>query len=308
MSLKQEILDLSRQNQQDPLSPWFEAELNAQIGAGLFSGPYELEEVRAHIVSTLEAYKAESGLSTAVLGMSGGVDSALTAALLRDAGWTVIAHLLPIDQDPEETERGIMACRELGIQYEHVDLSDEYEFMAHRIGLVDPSIHKTEDFKTRVRRGNLRARLRMMTLYDQAHRHGGLVASTDNFSELSAGFWTLHGDVGDLAPVQALLKSWEVPWLARAVGVPEQIWRAKPTDGLGIDDGDEAQLGVSYLEWDIMLNRILKTLGKHGELPQDGFAGLDERAQVAYSRVTSRLQASWHKRANPICLDHPNPP
>ena len=60
----------------------------------------------------------------------------------------------------------------------------------------------------------------MATLYNMAASHGGLVAGTDNYSELTAGFWTLHGDVGDISPIQSLLKSWEVPYLAKSLGVP----------------------------------------------------------------------------------------
>jgi hypothetical protein len=125
--------------------------------------------------------------------------------------------------------------------------------------MVDPALcpnvldEPVEDTKAiRVRKGNIRARLRMITLYNLAQLHGGFVASTDNLSELGAGFWTLHGDVGDYSPIQSLLKSWEVPYLAQLNGVPESTVRAKPTDGLGIDSGDEAQLGASYLEWDLM--------------------------------------------------------
>jgi nicotinamide-nucleotide amidase len=242
--------------------------------------------------------------------MSGGVDSALTAALLNRAGWRVIGFTLPIDQDLVETERGIEACKALGIEHLTLDLSGQYHGMVGELGCLDPRLTAADDEALRIRRGNVRARLRMITLYDQAHRFGGVVASTDNFSELGAGFWTLHGDVGDLAPVQSLLKSWEVPWMARAYGVPERTWRATPTDGLGIGPGDEAQLGASYLEWDIMAFAMMEALFRHPGTRPDELCGRlvldgDERAGRVFRSTLARLGRTWFKRVNPIRLDHP---
>jgi nicotinamide-nucleotide amidase len=133
----------------------------------------------------------------------------------------------------------------------------------------------------------------MVTLYNLASARGGMVASTDNLSELGAGFWTLHGDVGDFSPIQALLKSWEVPSLAQLNGVPESTVRATPTDGLGIAAGDEAQLGCSYLEWDL----LVYALGNGLDIP----AG-EARVRAA---VMSRMKATWFKRRNPLRVPHP---
>lgn len=308
MPLIDAILDLSRQKIRGELSPWFGTRLREQIDQGLFLPEDQMEEVRDRLIRDLVGYREQAGISTAVLGMSGGVDSALTAALLKQAGWRVIGFTLPIEQDPEETERGVEACEALGLEHHHLDLTAEYQAMAGAMQRLDAAAGgDTEAFRTR--RGNIRARLRMVTLYDQAHRFGGLVASTDNFSELGAGFWTLHGDVGDLAPVQSLLKSWEVPWMARACGVPERTWRAKPTDGLGIGGGDEAQIGASYLEWDIMVFALIGALGDpalgQGDLAGPLEVGDDAEAQRALAAVERRLRTTWHKRVNPIRLGHP---
>ncbi|WP_444666829.1 NAD(+) synthase [Cereibacter changlensis] len=308
-ALKVEILDLARQPA-GALSPWFEARLEEQLAQGLFLPGRELEAVRQKLVRDLADYRTQAGIDTAVLGMSGGVDSALTAALLKAAGWRVIGLTLPIEQDPIETERGVEACAALGLEHLHLDLSAPYEAGIASLASLDGRIGSADDAAHRTRRGNLRARLRMMTLYDQAHRFGGLVASTDNFSELGAGFWTLHGDVGDLAPVQSLLKSWEVPWMARASGVPERTWRAMPTDGLGIGGGDEAQIGATYLEWDILIFALMAVMRDEPDLSTQHLAfvlGMDEdrHAQLVLGTVLARLAATWHKRANPIRLDHP---
>ncbi|HEX2556257.1 MAG TPA: NAD(+) synthase [Microvirga sp.] len=310
MALLDTILDLSRQAQRGSLSPWFDRRLRAQVESGLFPPESELESIGAKLVGDLEQYREQAGVSTAVLGMSGGVDSALTAALFKRAGWRVIGFTLPIEQNPEETERGVEACGALGIEHLHIDLSASYRGFVGELGALDPDLPSGDDGRIRTRRGNVRARLRMVTLYDQAHRFGGIVASTDNFSELGAGFWTLHGDVGDVAPVQSLIKSWEVPWMARAYGVPERTWRAKPTDGLGIGGGDEAQIGVSYLEWDTMVFALLEAVSRHpgleaGEIAEVLEIGGDEHARAALDIVLRRLRGTWFKRVNPIRLDHP---
>lgn len=308
--LYSEILILSRQATSGGLTPWFDRRLKAQIDQGLFATEAHLTQAQQKIIDQLAAYRVQGAVGTAVLGMSGGVDSALTAALFKAAGWRVVGFTLPIHQDPVETERGIEACAALGIEHLHLDLSPEYEAMVSALGRVDPVIGTDDSTPARTRRGNLRARLRMMTLYDQAHRLGGLVASTDNFSELGAGFWTLHGDVGDLAPIQGLLKSWEIPWLARSMGVPERTWRAKPTDGLGIGAGDEAQIGATYLEWDIMIFAISQALQEEPRATPDRIAELlefagDEHARGILETVLGRLRSTWYKRVNPIRLDHP---
>lgn len=305
-----EILTLSRQAGNGGLAPWFDRRLRQQIGQGLFLDEARLGQLRDRVIAELSDYRQQAGIGTAVLGMSGGVDSALTAALFKKAGWRVIGFTLPIHQNPEETERGVEACQALGLEHIHVDLSPEYEAMVAGLGKVDETLSEADTVPARTRRGNLRARLRMMTLYDQAHRFGGLVASTDNFSELGAGFWTLHGDVGDLAPVQGLIKSWEIPWLARAVGVPEKTWRAKPTDGLGIGAGDEAQIGATYLEWDIMIFALAQALQQAPRARSEDLAALLEIGDDAHARkildtVLARLRMTWHKRINPIRLDHP---
>lgn len=303
------ILNLSRQSSR-PRSAWFTQRLKDQIKEGLFISEAQLQNVRDKLVQELSEYRRQAGVRTAVLGMSGGVDSALTAGLFQESGWRVVGFTLPIHQKPEETERGVEACTALGIEHQHLDLTPQYDGLTKATGAVDPLFQASDDDAARTRRGNLRARLRMVALYDQAHRLGGIVAGTDNFSELGAGFWTLHGDVGDLAPLQGLIKSWEIPWLAREIGVPEKTWRATPTDGLGIGAGDEAQIGATYLEWDITLFALSKALGQDRSLKIDHLAshlGMDgdDHAQMVLQAVLRRLKNTWYKRVNPVRLQHP---
>lgn len=291
-----QILDMSRQNTIGPLSPWFAARLKGLIDKE-YIGEKAVKVLIDDTVTLLAAYREQTGRSNVVLGMSGGVDSALTAALFKAANWTVIGVTLPIHQEQIETDRGFNACEALGIKHLHLDLSDMYDAMVKTQFDLDGGIY-WDNKPARIRCGNIRARLRMITLYNLAQANHGLVASTDNFTELAAGFWTLHGDVGDLSPIQSFLKSWEVPMAAKLMGVPEETWRATPTDGLGIDAGDEAQLGASYLEWDIMLLSLDKI--DQGPAVFDG----DERAEQVYKAVNDRIKLTWFKRMNPVNLPH----
>lgn len=301
MSLKQSILKYSRQETMTPLSAWFENKLDALIDHEYYSDLNTLEDTGQKLVQGLRDYKDKYNIHNVALGMSGGVDSALTAALFKTAGWTVTGVTMPIHQNPEETARGVEACQALGIKHVHIDLTKPYDDLLKSVSAWDSKIHLAEHV---IRKANLRVRLRMMTVYNVASGLRGLVGSTDNFSELAAGFWTLHGDVGDLAPIQSLTKSWEVPKLAEIYGVPDATVFAKPTDGLGISDGDEAQFGFSYLEFDIVLLMLCAA------------SGLNSREQVleylnpgqdlvTVNRILDRIQNSTFKRSNPFNLDHP---
>lgn len=318
-TLVKNILDISRQNQIGKLSSWFDKKLYALVYSDQFLTELELGNLKDGIIQELIDYRTQTGVKTATIGMSGGIDSALTAALLKEAGWTVIGVTMPIHQIPSETERGIEACDKLGIDHLHIDLTQAYEAMLNTEFLLDPDLVGSQKKEVRIRRGNIRARLRMITLYNLAAKHKGLVASTDNYSELAAGFWTLHGDVGDLSPIQALLKSWEVPMLARMLGVPESIVKAKPTDGLGVDDGDEAQFGFSYLEFDIMLTAMIQTnenwifhdsvVNKSDRtrlraLKKELGVADDERADHVFDEVCKRIGGTWFKRMNPVNIQH----
>lgn len=312
-NLKEQVLEISRQSGIGKLSDWFDQRLDAGLGTR-FLPEGDLIRVNQEIIQFLRKYSSTFNINNVVIGMSGGVDSALTAALFKNAGWTVHGVTMPIYQNPRETSLGQQAITQLGINGYNVDLSKIYNEMNWGLHNVDTELGDEENnaHAVLVRRGNVRARLRMITLYDLAAKLRGLVASTDNFSELASGFWTLHGDIGDLSPIQSLYKSWEVPMLAKLNGVPEEIWRANPTDGLGIDSGDESQFGFSYLELDIMLGELQK-LHDRDNLRCYGFDKLKNslkikegtRENIVFDLVTGRIKATWFKRKNPFNLDHP---
>ena len=121
--------------------------------------------------------------------------------------------------------------------------------------LAEKAGFKTESFPASILDGNLKARLRMITLYDLARKTNGLVLSTDNLSEFQMGFWTICGDVGDYAPLQNIGKGFELPAIARQLDIRNDIIVQAPSDGLMItdDDTDEAQLGANYKEVDTIM-------------------------------------------------------
>lgn len=301
MALKSEILRYSRQETIAPLSNWFDTALDELIDSGVYTDQNTLEDTGNKLISGVIAYANQYKIHTAVVGMSGGVDSALTAALFKRAGWRVVGVTMPIHQRQDETDRGIEACNRLGLEHIHVDLTEQYEKLLASVRKYDKNI---DDPVNAIRRGNLRVRSRMITLYNIASMERGLVASTDNFSELAAGFWTLHGDVGDLAPIQSLIKSWEVPKLAEVYGVPVSTVMATPTDGLGFSNSDEDQFGFSYLEFDIVLLKLCQNpqVDRNEMLT---YLGVPDSDLAKVGKILDRIKGSTFKRSNPYNLDHP---
>jgi nicotinamide-nucleotide amidase len=301
-NLKRLILDYNRK---PSLSPAFDKLLDTYIKSGKYMSVERLQVLRNDIVQNLVEYANKYKISNVCVGMSGGIDSALTASLFRDAGYHVIGVTMPINQIEDETDRGIETCHALGIDHRHIDLTEAYEDILKQQYKLDASLI-SDDHSSKIRKGNIRARLRMITLYNLAGASQGFVASTDNFSELAAGFWTLHGDVGDVSPIQSLSKSWEVPALAEMQGVPDSVVFAVPTDGLGISSSDEAQFGFSYLEFDLALFKILENMDgvefEQSAADIAGFKNVEDKLIV--HDVISRIKGTTYKRYNPYNLKH----
>tara|TARA_R100000152_G_C6780207_1_gene212698 strand:+ start:2673 stop:3428 length:756 start_codon:yes stop_codon:yes gene_type:complete len=206
-------------------------------------------KLRDKISNWLNDYLVDNNLDTFVIGISGGIDSAVTSTLCARTGRKTYVVVMPIHQNPEETQRGDDHCHWLKETYPNVEqINVELSSIYDKFLVEIPS-----KFHSGLTLANTRARIRMSTLYMIAGSSNGIVAGTGNkVEDFGVGFFTKYGDGGvDISPIADLMKS-EVYKLGRELGVIDSILNAAPTDGLWDDDRtDEDQLGVSYdeLEW-----------------------------------------------------------
>jgi len=226
-----------------------------------------VENIRSH----LKDYLLKHDLKAMVVGVSGGIDSALTTALAskvaKDLNIKLIARSITIESNkPEEIERSVKVGEAFATDFRLVDLTEAYHLIKPHI-IEDFEKEDEQDIDFKIRTGNIKARLRMIYLYNLARKNRGIVLSTDNYTELLLGFWTLHGDVGDVGIIQNLWKT-EVYEMAEYLAENEADEKqaealrlcinAVPTDGLGITNSDLDQLGApSYKEVDRILQAYL---------------------------------------------------
>jgi NAD+ synthase len=207
------------------------------------------QEVIKYIVNWLLEYSEKSRTDGFVIGISGGIDSAVTSTLCALTGKKVICLNMPIHQQKPEYDRGQQHISWLKSNYKNV-MSYEVELSNSFQAISEALPADIQDWLTMA---NTRARLRMTTLYAFASHNKMLVAGTGNkIEDFGIGFFTKYGDGGvDLSPIADLMKS-EVYALAKELGVVTSIQEAAPTDGLFADGrSDEDQIGASYdeLEW-----------------------------------------------------------
>lgn len=208
------------------------------------------QQVAQHITAWLSNYCDSAGLSGFVVGISGGVDSALTSTLCALSGKKTIVLSMPIRQTSAEYTRAMNHIADLKQKFPNViamDIDLTGVFSAFEL-IMPENVHADP-----LAMANSRARLRMTTLYAIGQAEGCLVAGTGNkVEDFGVGFYTKYGDGGvDLSPIADLTKS-QVWAIAKEVGVIQEIIEAKPTDGLWEDGrNDEDQIGASYpeLEW-----------------------------------------------------------
>ena len=210
------------------------------------------EKVIDHIVSWLKAYAEGAGMRGFVIGISGGIDSALTSTLCARTGLELLCLEMPIHQSKYQISRAANHIFWLKQHYpkvrsEWADLTPVFDGLLQ----VFPPVENEDERLMSL--ANTRARLRMTSLYYFAALKKLLVAGTGNkVEDFGVGFFTKYGDGGvDLSPIADLLKT-EVYELARFLGINQDILEAAPTDGLwGDDRTDEDQIGASYpeLEW-----------------------------------------------------------
>lgn len=222
------------------------------------------KQVIINIQSELTIYLNSAKLKSLVIGVSGGIDSCLCCALARPVcdklGVKLIGRSLPIQTNKlEEIARADLVGKAFCTDYCKVDLEPQYKSLLEIDKLDDERNFPEGDVQMKIREGNIKARIRMIYLYNLAHKFRGMVLSTDNLTEYMLGFWTLHGDVGDYGMIQSLWKT-EVYELSQYMADNSNMQEkqaiqvcidAVPTDGLGITNSDLDQLGKStYKEVD----------------------------------------------------------
>lgn len=217
----------------------------------------QTEKIIHHIVDWLSEYLKNSHQNGFVLGISGGLDSAVVSTLCAKTGFPLLVLEMPIHQEINQVSRAknhIHWLKEnfINVNDATIDLSNVYDGFNE---VVDKS---DTEFYNQLALANTRARLRMTTLYYYATLYAYLVAGTGNkVEDFGIGFFTKYGDGGvDISPIGDLMKS-EVYALAKHLNILPEIQNAKPTDGLFADNrSDEDQIGATYdeLEWAMKLH------------------------------------------------------
>ena len=286
----------------------------------------DAKTVVQNIRKLIKLYFKENKLTYAIFGKSEGLDSSVIAGLLSEIeGIRPIGVIMPCESDLEAERIARIVLDHFKAPWIRVDLTKEFHFlMGHYFssegvhGQLSQILKQYQDhdtLKTMPHRkpratGNMKARLRMITLYHIAQLTGGIVVSTDNLSELLMGFWTLNGDVGDLSPIQYVWKGLEEYTIAEVLGVPKESIEAVPTDGLEVIPGgtDQDQLGLPYHDLDRVIIALLqnKFTGDHTVKEQDipdlanrlskelGY-GAPEIAHIARQMKNTHYKRNWPK-------------
>lgn len=227
----------------------------------------------------------KAGMSRAVIGLSGGIDSAVSAYLSARAlgSENVLALRMPYQTSSAESLSDAEAVIEdLGLPHLTIPIS----------GMADALISRFPEM-SKLRQGNIMARMRMTTLYDQSAAWGGLVMGTSNKTEFLLGYSTIYGDSGvALHPIADLYKC-QVRQMARYLGVPDSIISKPPSADLWVGQTDEDELGFTYNEADQVLFLLVDERYTVDEVAEEGF----ERDFVI--RIWERVKANHYKRTMP---------
>ena len=225
------------------------------------------------------------GMSRAVIGLSGGIDSALSLALAVEAlgADNVLAVRMPYKASSQDSlEHAQLLIDQLGVPSKTIEITD----------MVEPLFKLNPDM-SKLRKGNIMARERMIVIYDQSEVFKGLVVGTSNKTEILLGYSTLFGDSANaLNPIGDLYKT-QVRQLSRAMNIPSPIIDKPPSADLWEDQTDEGELGFTYAEAD----KLLYLLVDQRYSPQEAIeAGFDEKFVNA---VTTRVRRNQFKRMLP---------
>lgn len=210
-----------------------------------------------------------AGCKGVVLGISGGIDSAVVAGLAKRAFPNdTLGIIMPCHSNPMDEEHGMLLINSLDMKYKKVDLASTFDALTEQL---------EDDASNKLATANIKPRLRMTTLYYHAQKNNYLVAGTGNKSEITVGYFTKYGDSGvDMLPICDLVKH-EVRELAKYLELPVEIIEKAPSAGLWDNQTDESEMGFSYATLD---NYILT-----GEAPTE-----------IKEKIDSMNRKSAHKR------------
>jgi NAD+ synthase len=248
--------------------------------------PLDTELAERVLVRFLRDEAGRAGFTRLVLGLSGGIDSAVSAYLAARAVGpeNVISIAMPWKHSSEESlEHGHLVATEGDLSLDHVDLTDAAESLLAQ--LPEPTPHRV---------GNVLARLRMITLWDRSFAEQALVVGTTNKTELLVGYGTLHGDLASaLNPLGDLYKC-QVRDLARHLGVPDVVVDKPPSADLAPGQTDEADFGFTYDEADAVLERMIDRRHAPEDIVAEGFEESLVRA------IHGRVVRNQYKRRGPL--------
>lgn len=226
------------------------------------------------------------GFTNAVIGLSGGIDSAVSCALAAEAlgPQNVLAVRMPYrSSSPDSLEDAEKTALGLGIQMETIEITP----------MVEPLIQR-EPGMSKLRKGNLMARARMIVLYDQSEAFKGLVVGTSNKTEILLGYTTLWGDMASaINPIGDLYKT-QVRQLACSLNIPGSVIDKPPSADFWVGQTDETDLGFTYEQVDRLLNMIVDKRCSIEDCMDDGF----DKSFV--EDVTGRIRRSQFKRMMPL--------
>lgn len=278
--------------------------------------PLDMEVVFKTLVEGIKSYVHQNHLKVVVLGLSGGIDSTVVAALCKAVNIPLIGVSLPCSTNADvENDAAQAAGAEFCDTFKVVNLQEPYEVMEKFC------TEASGKEKTPISQGNIKARLRMITLYDIASKVGGIVMDTDNLTEHFLGFWTLHGDDADFDPIGGLWKH-EVYALARYMKenvfkdskALEQSIALMPTDGNGVKEGgDLAQIapGKTYDDVDEILHAWvgLDKRIKDYVITQDFEHGVFKNLVVKHGKETvsavimRSVRSEFKRKQRPFIID-----
>jgi NAD+ synthase len=255
---------------------------------------YDYKIVEKILVEFLKNETQRIGLNKIVIGLSGGIDSAVSACLSVKAlgKENVICILMPYKTSSKESITDAeLLVKELGVQSKIVEIS----------GMVDAYIEKTNEKNiSNVRKGNIMARMRMIVLYDESAKEKALVVGTGNKTEILLGYSTLFGDSAcAINPIGDLYKT-QVFELARHLGIPKQIIDKKPSADLWVGQTDEQEMGITYTEVDKYLYEKVDERKSHEELMLMGYTKeyMDRIDKMIYKNQFKRLPPVIAKISN----------